>query len=174
MVPCGRAIYNNGAMSVPDDNLPARSCRKVSLPRLTMAIGWALVVAVGGGFLCGLAVSRYGTFGAVGLAVFGVLGGSISHKITRGPSKVAALALLLAMVVAFFVAETCWIRWNTENGELGWWAAITTWPAFIREKELAALIGAACAVWGAWSAYGCAMSPAPPHTLPTAPAPPRP
>jgi hypothetical protein len=174
MVPGGGDIYNSGAMSSPDNNLPALSRGSVSLPRLAIAISWALVVAFGGGVVCGLAISRYGEIGAVLLAACGAFGGFVSHKITQGANKVAAFGLALATLVAYFVAETCWIHWNTDKGEPSWWAAVNAWPLFIRDWELAALIGAACAVWGAWLAYGYAMSPIAPRTVPTTPAPPPP
>ena len=173
MVPRDHDIYNDAAMSVPDNNLPAIARGSLSVPRLAAALCWALLVALGGGTLCGLAISRYGEIGALLLAACGAFGGFVSHKVTRGPNKIAAIVLVLGMAIAYFVAETCWIHWNTDKGEPSWWAAVAAWPLFIRDWELAALIGAACTAWGAWSAYGYAMSPAPPAAQPATPEPPR-
>jgi hypothetical protein len=123
-----------------------------------IAIVWSLVVALGGGLACGLCVSRYGEFGALSLAACGAFAGYVSRKITQGPSKIAGLCQVIAMCLAFVVAYTCWIHWKTVKGEESWWVAFTLWPAFIREYELSALIGAVLAGCGAWYAYGNATS----------------
>ena len=87
-----------------------------------------------------------------------MFGGYVSRKITRRPSKVAGICLAIALGFAFVVAETCWLHWNTDKGEPSWPAAIRLWPLFLRKYTLSALIGAVCAAYGAWSAYGYAAS----------------
>ena len=137
-----------------------------------MAVAWSLISALAGGLLCGLCVSRFGEFGALALAACGAFGGYVSRKITHGPSKAAGICAVVAACLMFFTAETCWIRWNTVQGETGWWTALTFWPAFVREYELSALIGAVFAAYGAWCAYGYATSPSGPPIAPVSPAPP--
>ncbi len=123
---------------------------------LVGAAAWALVVAFGGGFACGWCISTLGTFGAVSLVVCGVLAGWVSRKITERASVSAGTLQAIAVCVAFFVAETCWLHWNTRQGEPGWLDAIRVWPLFVSEYTASVFIGAACAGYGAWSAYGSA------------------
>lgn len=145
-----------------------------STSALSVAVCWSLVAAFGGGLACGWCIDHFGEFGALSLAGCGALAGYVSHKITRGPSKVAGITQLIATCLAFFVAETCWIHWNMPDGEPSWWVAISLWPRFLRGWQLSALIGATCAAYGAWCAYGYATSPAARparSTLPDAPPP---
>lgn len=139
-----------------------------------MAAAWSLAAALAGGLACGWCISHFGEFGALSLAACGAFAGYVSRRITQGPSKAAGISLVLAACLMFLIAETCWIHWNTEKGEAGWWMAITLWPAFIREWQLSALIGAVCAGYGAWCGYGYATSPVPALSQPastTAPPP---
>ncbi|HVA46529.1 MAG TPA: hypothetical protein VNH11_09155 [Pirellulales bacterium] len=135
---------------------------------LSIALGWSLVVAFVGGLACGWCISHFGEFGALSLAACGALAGYVSHKITRGPSKIAGVSQVIGTCLAFFIAETCWLHWNTRNGEPDWWAAIGVWPLFIREYQLSALIASACTAYGAWCAYGYATSLDSRPTQPTA------
>ena len=146
----------------------------VSKPSLAIAIAWSVVVAFGGGLACGWCVSEFGEFGSLSLAACGALAGFVSHKITRGPSKLAGWIQAIATCLAFFIAETCWLHWNTRNGEAGWWVAASLWPVFVREYKLAAVIGAACTAYGAWCAYGYATSPDYGASEPAPPAAPQP
>lgn len=69
------------------------------------------------------------------------------------PSKAAGICQAIGVGLAFVVAETCWLHWETVDGESSWSAAIRLWPLFLREYTVSALIGAGCAAYGAWSAY---------------------
>ncbi|HVX14134.1 MAG TPA: hypothetical protein VHC22_23310 [Pirellulales bacterium] len=124
---------------------------------LVCAAGWALVVALGGGLACGWCITtRFGELGAVSLIACGMLAGSVSRKITGRASVAAGTLQAIGVCLAFIVAETCWLHWKTENGAASWSDAIRFWPAFLREYTLSVLIGASCAGYGAWSAYGLA------------------
>lgn len=138
----------------PKASLPLKASRS----SLAIAIAWAAIVAIGGGFACGWCVSQFGEFGSLSLAACGALAGYVSRKITRRPSRLAGTCQVTATCVAFFIAETCWLHWKTRNGEASWAAAISVWPLFIREYQLSALIGAAATAYGAWCAYGYATA----------------
>ena len=125
---------------------------------LPCAIAWSVVVAFGGGMACGWCIDQFGTAGAISLAACGALAGYVSRKITRHACKVAGICQVIGVCAAFLVAETCWLHWNTGDGEPSWGAAIRVWPVFLREYMLSALIGAVCTAYGAWSAYGFATS----------------
>jgi hypothetical protein len=129
-----------------------------SAPTL-IAIGWSLLVALGGGFACGWCISELGTTGAVFLAACGGLAGFVSRKITRRANTLAGICQAVAICVAFGIAETCWLHWHTRNGQPSWWAAIRVWPIFLREYTIAAGFAAAFAACGAWWAYSLAAAP---------------
>lgn len=127
-------------------------------------VGHALIGAIiglgsfAGGLACGWCVSHLGELGALSLAACGALAGNLWRRVARTPSKLAGASLAIATMLAYFVAETCWLHWNTRNGEPSWWAAISIWPLFLREYTIAASIGMVCAAYGAWSAYGSALA----------------
>lgn len=123
---------------------------------ITAAIAWSVFIAFTGGIACGWCVSHLGELGSLSLAACGALAGYVSRKLTRRASKLAGACQVIATCLAFFIAETCWLHWNTRNGEPSWWAAISVWPAFLREYTTSAVIAAACTAYGAWSAYGYA------------------
>ncbi|OYV86637.1 MAG: hypothetical protein B7Z73_11425 [Planctomycetia bacterium 21-64-5] len=136
---------------------------------LSVALGWSLVVAFLGGLACGWCISHFAEFGALSLAACGALAGYVSHKITRGPSRIAAVSQVAAASLAFFVAGTCWLHWNTLDGEPSWWVAMCLWPFLVRDYQFFVLVGGVSAAYGAWCAYGYATSPDPRPTQPTAP-----
>jgi len=125
----------------------------------SVLIAWSVVMALGGGLACGWCISRFGELGAVSIVVCGALAGYVSRKIMRHASKAAGICQAIGVCIAFAIAETCWLHWNTENGEPSWWAAIRVWPLFLSEYTLSALIGAASTAYGAWLAYGYAATP---------------
>lgn len=130
-----------------------------SLKSLLSLFASSTIVAFGGGLAAGWCVSQFGERGAPSLAALGALAGYVWRRFTRSPSKVSGICLAIATCLAFLIAETCWLHWNTRNGEPGWWAAMSAWPAFLREYTFSALVGAACAAIGAWCAFDFASTP---------------
>jgi hypothetical protein len=128
---------------------------------LLLAVAWSVIVALLGGVTCGWCISHFGEVGALALAANGALAGYVSHKITRRGNRLAAVSVVIGACVAFFVAETCWLHWDTVQGEASWGEAIRLWPLFVREYQLSALIGAGSTAYGAWCAYGYATHRAP-------------
>ena len=118
-----------------------------------LAVLWAIVVAIIGGYVCGLAISRFGSVGSISLWGLGALAGHVGRKILGAPSRPVAWCLVTACTVAFVFAEVCWIHWNTVQGREGWWTAIGFLPAFVDEYSLSALIGAIFTFTGALSAF---------------------
>lgn len=117
------------------------------------AIGWAVVAGMGGGYVCGLAISRFGEIGSISLWALGALAGYVGRKIISVPSRLVGWVLVVACGAAFVIAEVCWIHWNTKQGAESWWTAFTLLPMFVQEYEIAALFGAILTVFGALSAY---------------------
>lgn len=131
---------------------------KVGWVAASIAMGWSLIVALGGGLACGWCISEFGATGAISLAACGGLAGYASRKITRRASKPAGLCQVLAVCVAFGIAETCWLHWNTRNGEPSWWAAVRLWPLLLREYTIDVAFAAAFTACGAWWAYSAAAA----------------
>jgi hypothetical protein len=163
------AAYNAEEMSLSHDKASTSRPLAVSSARRAIAICWSLVVTFGGGVACGWCISHFGWPGAISLTGCGAFAGYISLKITQRPSRVAAWSQAFAICLAYFVAETCWLHWNTRNGEASWWAAVGVWPIFVREYVEPALIGAVCAAFGAWFAYSHATGPGASSSQPATP-----
>lgn len=120
--------------------------------------GWATIVALAGGAACGWCISKFAEWGSVSLWALGFVAGLAARRLQL-EGRFSAWALAIACFVAYAVAETCWLRWNTKNGEEGWWASICLWPMFLNEYTVSALIGAAFAAFGAESAFRQARRP---------------
>ena len=118
-----------------------------------LAMAWAVVVATGGGFVCGLAIDRYGELGSITLWAMGAFAGYVAQKILGGRSRVVGAVLVVSCVSVFVISETCWIHWNIKQGADSWLAAFRLLPTFVQEYERAALFGAIVTALGAWSAY---------------------
>lgn len=116
------------------------------------SVAWAIVVAMLGGVACGWCMSKYNDLGAPSLWALGCLAGVTARRLQLS-GRFNAWALAIACLVAYGVAETCWLRWNTKNGEEGWWASICLWPLFLNEYTISALIGIVFAAFGAESAF---------------------
>lgn len=114
-----------------------------------LSVAWASVVALAGGVACGWCLDRYGTLGAISLWPLGAIAGFIAVRLKLS-GRFCAWALVAACLVAFVVAETCWIRWHEEKG---WWDAVRYWPTFITEYEVPVLVGIVLAAFGAESAF---------------------
>lgn len=117
-----------------------------------LSVAWAVVVALAGGLACGWCVSKFAEWGSISLWALGFVAGLATRRLQLA-GRFSAWALAIACIVAYVVAETCWLRWNTKNGEEGWWASICLWPLFLDEYTISALIGAVFAAFGAESAY---------------------
>jgi hypothetical protein len=119
-----------------------------------LAIAWAILVGIAGGYACGLAINtRFGEIGSVSLWALGVLAGYVGRKITTAPSRLVGWILVAGCVCALVIAETCWIQWNIEDAEESWWSAFTLLPRFVKQFQLAALFAAIFTCFGASSAY---------------------
>jgi hypothetical protein len=130
----------------PPDSTP-------SAMQLPLVIGLALAVALLGGVACGWAISYFGELGSISLWLLGVLAGLAGKKIIAGPSRLTAWLLVVACVVAFAIAEICWIHWATKQGAEGWWKSVTLLLTFVQQYRIAALAGTIFTVFGALSAY---------------------
>jgi hypothetical protein len=124
--------------------------------RLPLAIGWALIMAIAGGFACGWLMTWHPLVGAIALWPLGSVGGNGSRRLTIGPSLPAAWCLVTACVVAMLIAQVCWLHWNTVQGEDGWGAAIELLGTYYRNYSTNALIEACFAAFGAFAAYSSA------------------
>lgn len=124
-----------------------------SVMQLPLVIGLALVVAIAGGYACYWPISYYGELGSVSLWLLGAVAGFLGRKIIAGPSRLTGWLLVACCVVAFVIAETCWIRWETKQGAEGWWTSITLLPTFVQLYRRAALAGAIFTLLGSLSAY---------------------
>ena len=114
-----------------------------------MSVVWALVVALAGGAVCGWCIDRLATLGALSLWPLGVVAGYIAARLNIS-GRFAAWTQVAACLLAFLVAETYWIRSNEADG---WWPAVCYWPTFISDYEVPALVGVACAAFGAEAAF---------------------
>ncbi len=114
---------------------------------------WAVIVIGVGGFAAGCAITEFGTLGAVSLWLVGEVAGSVAQRIVTKKSVVAGIILVAACVAVFVIAEVCWLRWTTVQGEEGWLASFQLLPAFVKEKTSAAIIGAIFCLFGAQSAF---------------------
>lgn len=118
---------------------------------------WPIIAALGvatvlfGGYLGGCAIDEFGRLGGAALWGAGALAGFIASK-TVVPQKNFGYALAAAVVLAFFVAEACWIHWNIVGAE-AWPAAIAKLPEFFSTYTFDAAIGGLFTFFGAQSAY---------------------
>jgi hypothetical protein len=127
--------------------------RRISPMSLVLVAGWAVVVACLGGYACGLAISKFGTLGAVSLWLVGEAAGFVGKRLVVEKSRMAGVFLVVACIGAFLFAEVCWIRWHTVQGEAGWLAAIGLLSTFVKEYSVAAAVGGIFCGIGANSAY---------------------
>jgi hypothetical protein len=124
-----------------------------SVTRLPLIIGLAVLVATAGGYACYWPISYFGELGSVSLWLLGATAGFLGRKIVAGPSRMTGWLLVACCAVAFVIAETCWIRWETKQGAEGWWESIALLPTFVRLYRRAALIGTVFTFLGSLSAY---------------------
>jgi hypothetical protein len=124
--------------------------------RLPSAIGWAVFVAIAGGFACGWLMTLHPLVGAIALWPLGAVGGNGSRRLTVEPSRLAAWCLVAACIAAMLVAQVCWLHWKTVQGEDGWGAAIKLLGTYFKEYQTSALIEACFAAFGAFAAYSSA------------------
>jgi hypothetical protein len=124
--------------------------------RLPLAIASAVVASIVGGIACGWLIDWLGELGSIALWPLGFAAGTISRKLTVAPSRVAAWFQVAACVLAMLIAETCWLHWNTVQGEKGWWVSMTLLPAFVNDYPRATAIAVTFTAFGCFSAYGTA------------------
>ncbi len=130
--------------------------------RVAAAILWACLLAVAGGLIAGLALEKFGMLGSLVFWATGAFGGFVSRKLTQGPNRAAAYALVVACAVAFVVGEASWYRWNFtipdpvtgEHRDPSWVEAFTRVPKYLwQHRPITMAIGALCTFLGAQSAY---------------------
>jgi hypothetical protein len=121
---------------------------------LPAALGWAAVVAIGGGLACGLLIMKFGVLGNVGLMVIGVLGGVVARKISRQAVPLIGWALVVAVFVAMIIAQCYWIKQSGIWQDVStWFDALRAWPQMFQKSQTSMLVGVVCAGMGAHSAY---------------------
>jgi len=124
--------------------------------RLPLAIVSAVIASIVGGIACGWLIGEIGELGSIALWPLGFVAGTISRKLTVAPSRASAWCQVAACVLAMFVAEACWLHWNTLQGEKGWWVSMMLLPAFVKDYTVSAVVAGAFTVFGCFSAYGTA------------------
>ena len=60
------------------------------LLRTILALAWTIVVAAGGGYVCGLLITKFGELGSASLYALGWLAGNVGHRIYGGKSIIIA------------------------------------------------------------------------------------
>jgi len=136
----------NSANALPDGSM-------MSAFGVPLVTALALTVAIGGGYACGLAIVQFSELGSVFLWALGAVAGYVGRKIITNPNRAVGWLLACACVLAFVVAETCWIHWETKQGAESWWAAFMLLPTFVQQYQIAALAGSIFTLFGAHSAY---------------------
>jgi hypothetical protein len=111
-----------------------------------------LATALGGGFLCGWMIDQFAPVGSISLWALGFVSGFTATKLTQTRNNTTACILVVACVLAFIVAEVCWIRWNIQGVE-SWTGAITKFPLFLKQFRLDAFIAVIFTFFGGQSAY---------------------
>ncbi len=126
-----------------------------SLPPQILAAGlvWALVVAIGGGWICGVLLLKFRMLGYLSLLAIGVLGGVVSRRISRRSVPMLGWALAAAILIAMVFGQVYFRRYGVRDVE-AWGQAFAAWPKMVlspgyRKSTLIALI---CAALGAHSA----------------------
>ncbi len=152
---------SQSASSAPLSDTPAQP-RRVPLQLVVVAVAWAVLVAVAGGFLTGMLIFKFKMIGAFGLWGVGALGGFVSRKITRTACPIAAYSLIVASFVALALAEANWYRWTYtmpdpvtgEQRDATLTEALLRTPKFMwQEAPVGLAVGAICAGFGAQSAF---------------------
>jgi F0F1-type ATP synthase assembly protein I len=136
------------------DETPVKSASEAS-QHLPLAMASAVFASIVGGIGCGWLIDRLGELGSIALWPLGFAAGTISRKLTVAPSRVAWFQVA-ACVLAMLIAETCWLHWNTVQGEKGWWESMILLPAFVDDYTVSAVVAATFTAFGCFSAYGTA------------------
>ena len=139
-----------GANSIDD---PAPWSEPVGVVGTILIIALSILVAHMGGYLCGMAISQWGTTGSLVLWPLGALAGWIGRKLSPTPRLSNAIVLVVGTVLAFLIAEVCWLHWNTKQGAASWLEAVRWLPTFFVEYQVPALIAGFFTAMGALSCY---------------------
>ena len=105
-----------------------------------------------GGYLCALAVDRFGEMGGVSFWLLGWVAGSIAKALMSRPRKQIGYAMAISVVMAMLIAEVCWIRWNIKDVD-SWSKAVSLFPQFCREYQISVISAALFTFFAASSAY---------------------
>ncbi len=136
----------------PRSDVSSDTTRQSVLPIIATVIVATLTATIGG-YVCGLAISRFGELGSASLWLLGAIAGYVSSKIMNAPSRAVGWGLAVACGLAMLVAETCWIHWKTVQGAEGWWISFALLYTFVQDYQVSALLAAIFTVFGAVSAY---------------------
>ncbi len=117
---------------------------------VSAAVG--LATALGGGCLCGLMIDQFAPVGSISLWALGFVSGFAATKLTQRRSNATACILAVACILAFVVAEVCWIRWNIQGVE-SWTDAITKFPRFLKQFRIDAFIAVVFTFFGCQAIY---------------------
>jgi hypothetical protein len=126
------------------------------LSTVLAAIGWAIVVAVVGGILCGWTVVIFGRMGLISLLLLGILAGVVSRRITGRGWMWVGIVQAAAVILAWFLADIYWLRYAefaVGEGADSWLEAM---QMFFTLHDLAPqffFVGLVCTALGAISAY---------------------
>lgn len=134
---------------------PQKSLGEWRLPAGTVGllIGWFLLVALGGGVLSGWSIYYFGSVGNLTLVIVGVLAGVVARKIAGWGELWIVVALVLAMLVCWYLAEAFWLYWGGFQGAETWWGAMRMVLTLPKDGRTAFFIGAFCTAVGVYSAY---------------------
>jgi len=135
----------------PFDSFGSQPPDKLQSLQWPMAVGLAIVGVLLGGYLCGCVIDQFGSIGSVSIWALGGVLGWAAGKILA-PNTTVGYVLATAVVLAFFVAEICWIKWNIVGVET-WIDAAKKLPLFFRTYRIDSFITGLMAFFGASSAY---------------------
>ena len=112
-------------MNAPPENFDVD---RTAVPfEFALAIGLAMLTVGLGGYLAGCAIAKWGTIGSVSLWAAGGIAGWLAAQFLS-PNRQVGYLLAASVVIAFLVAEVCWIHWRIVGGDT-WIDAIRLLPA---------------------------------------------
>lgn len=146
--------------SAPPGRPPAQATPdRVGASTLCLAAAWNVAVAACGGLVGFWMLDQFGVVGAIGFWPLGVVAGIVSRKITQKPSRPAGALVVGACILAYLVADVCYIHWRIDQGAEGWWKSCTLLPTYFKEFRTDVLVEAIMTGCGAYNGWWYATRP---------------